>query len=397
MCPVSNSPLLSCLVAFALWAALAAAWAAPFTPSADDQVLERVPARASDPAARKLLALRQAWLTRPQDLDTATRLAQRYFDEVGATGDPRFVGYAQAVLSPWWAQPAPPPAVRVLRAMLLQFDHQFEPALADLAAALVAEPDNAQAWSWQLAIQMVRADYGGASTSCARLQALVPPLVGAACQAQVDAATGRAMAATTALRQALQQADADPAQRLWALTRLAETEERLGHWAEAETAFRQALALGLPDVYLRAAMADFLLDRSRPAEVLALLQGQGRADVLLLRLVLAAQASKDASVDKLASELAARFDAARQRGDTSHRKEEARFLLAVRADVPGALKLARENWAEQREPADARVLLQAALAARDRAAAEPVLQWLAASGMESVALRDLAAQLQGAR
>ena len=203
MRPVPNRPLHLCL-AILIVAATAPAWAAPTTPTADSQVLERVPARASDPAARELQALRQAWRAQPQDLASATRLAERYFDEVGATGDPRFIGYAQAALQPWWALPAPPPAVRVLRAMLLQFDHQFEPALADLAAALVAEPGNAQAWSWQMAIQMVLADYAGARASCQRLQALVPPLLGAACQAQVDAITGQAQAATTALRSALQ-------------------------------------------------------------------------------------------------------------------------------------------------------------------------------------------------
>jgi Tfp pilus assembly protein PilF len=187
------------------------------------------------------------------------------------------------------------------------------------------------------------------------------------------------------------------AQRLWSLTRLAETEERLGHGAEAEAAFRQALALGQPDVYLLAAMSDFLLDRKRPAEVLSLLQGQGRADVLLLRLALAAHAAQDPSAAQYTTELAARFDAARQRGDASHRKEEARFVLALRADVPTALKLARENWAEQREPADARVLLEAALAANDRAAAGPVLAWIARSGIESLVLRGLASQVQGLR
>jgi hypothetical protein len=386
------------ILGLALFVATASpASAAPFTPAADSQVLERLPARASDPAARELLALRQAWRAQPQDLATATRLAERYFDEVGATGDPRFIGYAQAALSPWWALPAPPPAVRVLRAMLLQFDHQFEPALADLAAVLSAEPGNAQALSWQLAIQMVLADYAGAGATCQRLQALAPPIIGVSCRAQVGAATGQAPAAVAALRSALQQGDVPTAQRLWSLTRLAETEERLGHEAEAEAAFRQALALGQPDVYLLAAMSDFLLDRKRPAEVLSLLQGQGRADVLLLRLALAAHAAQDPSAAQYTTELAARFDAARQRGDASHRKEEARFVLALRADVPTALKLARENWAEQREPADARVLLEAALAANDRAAAGPVLAWIARSGIESLVLRGLASQVQGLR
>lgn len=379
---------------WALLAVLPGALAAPFTPTSDGQVLDRVPARAVDPAARELQALRQAWRAAPGDLTAALPLAERLFDEVGVTGDPRYIGQLQAALQPWWVQPAPPAAVRVLRAMALQFDHQFDAALADLDAALAAEPDNARAWSWRTAIQLVRADYAGARASCQRLAALAPALIGSACLAQVDAMTGRAGEAVAALRAALGDADASPAQRLWSLTRLAEIEERLGHAAQAEESFRQALAAGPSDVYLLAAYADFLLDRGRAAEVLALLQGRGRADVLLLRLALAARAAGDAAATTHADALAARFAAARLRGDASHRKEEARFLLALRGDAAGALKLARDNWAEQREPADARVLLEAALAARDRVAAEPALQWMAASGIQSQALAALAARLK---
>jgi hypothetical protein len=178
------------------------------------------------------------------------------------------------------------------------------------------------------------------------------------------------------------------------LTRLAETEERLGDHAAAEAAFRQALALGVPDVYLQAAHADFLLDRGRAAEVMVLLQDAGRADVLLLRLALAARAASDPRAPRLAAELAARFEAARQRGDSTHEKEESRFLLALQGDVSRALVLAQHNWTVQREPADARVLLEAALAARHAAAAAPVLAWMAASRIESAALDALAARLR---
>lgn len=376
----------------------AAAAAAPFVPASDAQVLATVPARASDARARELAALRAAWRAAPQDLPTALALARRCFEEVAAEGDPRYVGYAQAALAPWWDQPAPPPEVRVLRAMVLQFDHRFDPALADLAAAVQAEPANAAAWAWRTAILLVRADYDEAHRSCEALAALAPPLVGAACRAQVDAVTGRAVPAAAALRQALaRHPGADPAQRQWALTRLAETEERLGRAADAEAAFRAGLATGVADVYLQAAYADFLLDRGRAPEVLVLLKDGGRADVLLLRLALAARAAGDPRAAALANELAARFDAAQRRGDNSHRKEQSRFLLALRGDVPQALALARANWAEQREPADARLLLDAALAARDAAAAQPVLDWMARTGIESVALRGLAAQLKAAR
>ncbi len=386
---------------FTLGGLAGAAAAAPFTPSSDAQVLERLPARASDPRAREMFALREALRRAPQDLALAVELSRRYVDAVAAEGDPRYVGYIQAALQPWWNLPEPPVDVRVLRAIVMQFDHRFEPALADLDAALRADPRNAQAWSWRAAIHMVQANYAEARRSCDGLAPLAPPLIGVACLAQVDATTGRAAPAAAALRAALDKTRQDPettdAQRQWALTRLAEIEERRGAFEAAETAFRAALALDIGDVYLQAAYADFLLDRGRAAEVLERLKDRGRADVLLLRLALAAQATGHPKRETWAAELTARFDAARQRGDTSHRKEEARFLRALRAPaaLPQALVLARQNFAEQREPADARVLLEAALAARDPAAAEPALRWMSESHVESVALQSLAGQLKG--
>ena len=373
------------------------AGAAPRLPTSDAEVLATVPARASDPRARELVALRAAWRAQPQDVGTAVRLAQRYFDEVAAEGDPRYVGYAQAALQPWWALPQPPVQVRVLRAMLVQFDHRFDAALADLAEAVREQPDNGAAWAWQTAILMVQARYTEARRSCEGMAPLTTPLIAAACRAQIEAITGHAAAAATQLRTALQQQPgASAEERLWALTRLAETEERRGEYAAAESAFREALAQGVPDVYVQAAYADFLLDRGRASEVLALLKDAGRADVLLLRLALAAKADGDARAPRLAEELGARFAAARLRGDTTHRKEESRFVRVLGGNPARALVLGQQNWAEQREPADARILLEAALAAKDPVAARPVLDWMAASGIESVALRTLAAQLSKA-
>jgi tetratricopeptide (TPR) repeat protein len=368
-----------------------AACAAPFTPQSDGQVLATVPARASDPRAREMLALRQAWRADPQNLQAAVRLAQRYFDEVAAEGDPRYVGYAQAALQPWFNLPDPPVAVRVLRALLFQFDHRFAQSLADLDAVLRLEPRHAMAWSWRTAIELVVGNFAEARRGCEALDPLVSDLVATACLAQVDATTGHIADAAAALRAALKEdADAGPEERLWCLTRLAEIEERQGAYALAEAAFREALALGIPDVYLQAAYADFLLDRNRPLEVLTLLKDRGRADVLLLRIAQAAKAVSDPRAANLAAEMAARFDAARRRGDTTHRKEESRFVLTVVGDVPRALVLAKENFAVQREPIDARILLEAALAARDAAAADPALDWMATSRIESVALQPLA-------
>ncbi len=377
--------------------------AAPFVPTSDSQVLERLPSRATDPRARELQVLRAAWRKQPQDVTMAVNLARGYYQAVAAEGDPRYIGYAQAALAPWWDVTDAPTEVRVLRAMLKQFDHRFDEALLDLDAAIASNPKNAEAWSWRAAIHMVQANYDQARRSCDALAPLSSKLIAAACSAQVDATTGRTAEAAAALRKALAvPSSASPEtqapQRLWALTRLAETEERRGAYAEAEAAFREAVSLNLSDIYLQAAYADFLLDQGRAAEVPALLKDRGRADVLLLRQALAAQALGAPDAAALGRELGARFDAARLRGDTTHRKEESRYVRAFggASGQANALKLATENFAEQREPADARILLEAAIAAKQTAAAEPVLLWMKKSGIDSVVLKKLAAQLPGA-
>jgi hypothetical protein len=65
-----------------------------------------------------------------------------------------------------------------------------------------------------------------------------------------------------------------------------------------------------------------------------------------------------------------------------HVREEARFTLHLLNDPNAALKLARENWGVQKEPADIRILLEAALAAHDAAEADAARDWLKKTGLE---------------
>jgi TPR repeat protein len=76
-----------------------------------------------------------------------------------------------------------------------------------------------------------------------------------------------------------------------------------------------------------------------------------------------------------------------------HRREEARFALALQHQPARALALAVANWGVQREPADARVLLEAALAAGQPEAARPVVAWLRANHVQDERLVGLAAHV----
>jgi len=257
-----------------------------------------------------------------------------------------------------------------------------------------ADPSDPQAWLTQATVLQVQGDYDGAAQSCMQVLQLANPLVAITCLSGVDSLRGAAQQSYDRLRRAFAQQAADPPARLWALTTLAEIAARSGQAEVAAGHFQEALGLGQRDDYLMAAYADFLLDQRRPAAVRDLLGDGTRADALLLRLALAEQALASPDLDAHLRMLGDRFAAGRLRGDTVHRREEARAALWLRGDARTALQLARDNWGVQREPADARILLESALAAGDRSAAAPVLDFVARTGLQDVALAALAALLR---
>jgi Tfp pilus assembly protein PilF len=375
------------------WTIASAAHAAPYVPSDGAQVIERLPSR-NDPALRDLKRLRVELAANPANLALAVDVARRYINQAREKGDPRYTGYAQAALAPWWNQPQPPAEVRVLRATILQSTHQFSEALADLDAVLNADRRNAQAWLTRATILSVQGDYPAARNSCARLAGLAPELIVQTCVASVASLNGEAEKSYATLSAALNKdSDAAPGIRIWVLTLLAEIAARRNDSAAAQAHFRQAMAADTPDSYLLGAYADFLLDRNRPAEVIDLLKNKSPADGLLLRHALALQAQKSPAAADQARVLASRFADAARRGDTVHRREQARFELQLANNPASALKLAQENWQVQKEPADARIFLEAALAANDKTAAQPVLDWLKKTGLEDHALAALASRL----
>ncbi len=365
-----------------------AAAASPYIPASGAQVLERLPAR-FDPAQRELRRLRTELAANPADLDRAAALARRYIEQARRDGDPRYLGYAQAALKPWWGQPraGAPSEVLVLRATLAQSTHDFAAALADLGEALRRDAGNAQAWLTRATIEQVVGDYPAARASCARLLGRAPTLVVHTCLASVGSVSGQARGSYDNLKRTLAaRADTPMPLRAWSATLLGEMAERLGEHAAAESHFREALRADSEDSYLLAAYADFLLARGRAQEVLSLLEARTAADALLLRHALALKATGSPRAAGQIAALRARFEAARRRGDTVHRREEARFALALAGDPAEAVRLAKLNWTVQKEPADLRILAQAAAASGDPDAGRLVRDWLRHSRIEDRAL-----------
>ena len=375
------------LLATAILACTLGAVAAPYVPSSDAIVLEQLPEK-GDPSLARLKRMRVALMANPRELAIAAPVARRALEAARELGDPRFLGEAQAALAPWWAADDVPADALLLRATVKQSQHDFNGSLADLSRLVAARPDLAQARLTRATVLGVVGRHAEALADCAALAARVPALVGAACAAAPASLSGHAASAYDALVGALDAPGGDAGVREWALTLAAELAARRGDPASAERHYRGAFALDPRDAYLKAAYADFLLDRDRAREVPPLLASDTKNDALLLRLALAEQRLPDRreafAVHR--ADLAARFDAARRRGDTLHLREEARFRLTIERDAVSALALARANWAVQREPADLRILIDAARAVRDAGALRVAADWIAANRLEDVTL-----------
>ena len=367
---------------------------APYLPASDGEALQEVPS-AADPAVTAMRLLRARFDAAPHSLADAMPLADAYVEYSRQIGDAHYAGYAEAVIAPWMAVKEPPARILVTQATILQYRHQFADARGLLLRAIKADARNTQAWLTLATLDMVQGDYRSAGRSCSQVTSLAGIDLGLACSGSLRSYTGQARQSLTMLLQAEAAAMKSPAAyQAWIQGLIAETAERLGDWNLAEAHYRKALELLPQDNFLLVAYADFLLDRTRPREVLDLLAAHTQSDTAFLRLALAKSALRSEDAQRLNWIMAARFEALTQRGSDYFGREQSRFALQLQHDPQTALYMARRNWQLQRAPWDARVLLEAALAAHEPRAAADVLDFLRETQLEDPIVLPLAAAIR---
>ena len=371
----------------------AAPFTAPYLPSSESDILQDVPSTA-DPAVRRMRTLRAAFDAAPHDLTAAEHLAQAYIDYSRQVGDAHFAGYAEAVIAPWVEAAAPSAAALITQAAILQYRHQFSDARTMLKKAFDLDPRSAQAWLILATLDMVQGDYPAANRDCAQVANNAGVETGLACFGSLRSYTGKAHQGLMLLAQAdtaLMRGSAS--YRAWIEGLIAESAERLGDWPSAEAHYRNALTLQPQDNFLLVAYADFLLDRGRPQEVLPLLADHTQSDTAFLRLALAQSLLHSDQIQRYTWIMAARFEALRLRGSEYFGREESRFALQLQHDPQLALDTGLRNWQVQRAPWDARVVLEAARAAKQPQAAAPVLEFLQKTQLEDPIITPLAREL----
>jgi tetratricopeptide (TPR) repeat protein len=350
--------------------------ARPFIPKDDSVVLADVP-----PGTRHVeLASRQMASER---IDVALPLAQLYIKQSRATGDLRYLGYAEAVLKPWIGASTTSADALVLHATVLQSRHEFSPALVVLDRARVLRPDDPQSWLTTATVLRVLGHYDESMSACEEIALRADAAITELCKQSVRGLTGNLVSAYAALQQ-ISSNGMPSEERAWRDSELGEMAVRLGNDTAAERWFANGLKANPSDFYTRAAYADLLLRQRRAKEVLTLLKAQETLEPLLLRIAIAQKMLHDPGLAQSSASLAAAFAAEAQRGDGVHRREEARFLLDVQNDPAAALAAAKENWKVQREVEDVLVYVRAAHDAHVPGAADPATAFVHEHGIEDV-------------
>lgn len=348
------------------------AQAEPFVPRDDSLVVLRIEGTREQSA---IAALERQVAADGADVVAVHSLVDAYLERGRLTAEPRYFGRAEALLTPWLEQPQPSAALLLQMADIRQYRHEYERALSLLDRVIESEPGLVQGRLMRASIQQTQGQFIAAHADCRWLLGHGETTLGTACLAQVIGMTGSLTKAERLMTALVERSGDLPAsQRAWMLTALADMSDRLGRVEIAAASLEEALAIDPQDHYARLALADLLLETERENEVAGLLAQMPRTEGALLRLAEVGLPENSAQVEDVAA-LKARYKEAQLRGERLHLRDLARLHLRLPGDQQTALALARENWKEQREPADARLLAQAALAAEDAASIEFLEEW----------------------
>lgn len=379
-----------------LWLLLAGtAIAAPFRPSSDQHLLLEIPA-AERSVSTEIQDLRTEFDAQAGNAALAERLTRLYFDLHQRLGDPRLIGYAESVLEHHRAAIAPlypGPPLLLAQARIQQARHDFAGARETLESLLQDAPEYAPAWLMLASVALVQGDYDQARRGCARVTFSGRPDAGLVCAASLASLRGDSDLALRQLQKRLARGDTLAVElREWAHTVAAEIAMRRGLTELAEQHLTLSLALS-PALYPRLLFADLLIEQRRFDKADRLLRTAAPTDAVLIRKAQIARHLNDKAFSEQRQRLTQRMAQSNLRGDTGHDRERALFELTLKDDPAMAVAAAAKNWQSQRESLDARVLLQAALAANQPEYARPVLDWMRSNNSDDRRLLLLQDQL----
>lgn len=347
----------------------------------------------------QLRSLNQARRAQPQDLNAALAYARAVFTLGLTEGDLRWFGSAKAALRPWWQAAELPADGYFLRGLVRQGFHDFKAGLIDIDRAIALEPRRAEFWSWRFALHLLQADFASARQDSEEMARLLGKEEADVYRAVLQYRTGQPLPAVQMLMRAIRSPNyQDGSSQDWLGFHLGEAYRVAGQPAQALAVWEARLKASPRSHLLRLSMADLLNQQGqyRQAKAVAMNQSDmgSLTDALLMQALLASRGLKDADEARLASQMDARLRAQALRQEALIERPKLIYQIAYGQDLAAGLALSIENWQLQKDPPDAVLFAQAALALGQAQAAAPVVEWAEKSGYTDPQLSPLLRQLR---
>jgi Tfp pilus assembly protein PilF len=347
----------------------------------------------------QLRALDQARRAQPHNLDAALAYGRAVFMLGLVEGDLRWFGSAKAAMGPWWQAAELPADGYFLRGLIQQGFHDFKAGLADIDRAIALEPRRAEFWSWRFALHLLLADMASARQDTEEMARLFGKEEADVYRAVLLCRTGQPLPAVQMLMQAIRSPSyQDGSSQDWIGFHLGEAHRLAGQPAQAMAVWGERLKASPQSHLLRLSLAELLNQQGqyRQAKAVAMKQADmaSLTDALLMQTLLASRGLKDADEARLASQMDARLRAQALRQEALIERPKLIYQIAYGQDLAAGLALSIENWQLQKEPPDAVLFAQAALALGQAQAASSVVEWAEKSGYSDPQLAPLLRQLR---
>lgn len=335
------------------------------------------------------------WRKNRNDLPAALGYARAVFLLGLTEGDLRWYGSAKAALQPWWNADTLPADGHFLRALVKQGFHDFKGGIDDLSAAIALDPTQPEYWSWRFSLHLLTANIVAARADCNVIGQRFGQDEGQTCAATLLYRTGQALQAIPLFNRLVELPDYQgPFTQDWLRYHQGEAYRAAGQAAQSIAVWEKHLQKR-PNAHLvKLALTELLNQQGQFTKARRYADSPSPTDALLVQALLASRGLKDNDTQRLAEQFETRMNNQALRGENLIERPTMVYLITYGRDNALGLKLAADNWRTQNEPADAVLLVQASLKANQPKLAQPVLDWMAATGYTDPVLKALTHELQ---
>lgn len=362
---------------------------------ADTTVVLRASVHAQGSQEASLRSLDKAWRAQTNDLDAALAYARAVFILGLDEGDLRWFGSAKAALTPWWQASDLPAEGFFLRGLVKQGFHEFGAGLQDIDRAIALEPNHPEFWSWRFTLHLLAADMDAAHRDCDDMARLFGETEASVYRTILHYRSGQAQLAIATLKAMMATADfQDKDWQDWLGFHLGEAYRVAGQNDDAIKVWRKQLKANTKSHLLRLSLAQLLNQLGMYRQARETAGKEPSTDALLMQALLASRGLQDGDEQRLAGLFEARIKSQALRQESLIERPKLIYLVDYGKDLQAGLELSIANWKLQKEPPDAVLFAQAALALKRAKAAAPVVDWAAQTGYTDPQLTPLIRQLQ---